>query len=281
MGNPCCGAVLLALAVSLMVGASVGARQSPAPAPSADVRFDAATIRPSPSNSEFGDTAVWQFMPHGDVTFSNAPLRLVIALAYGVELRFQDSLLIGSSDLLKQRFDIRGKAPERAQRAEGQAMLRALLEDRFALRTHVETREIPIYALTRVRPDRLGQGLRPSDIDCSRIDLRTEPQDSTPRRLCLGNRRDSESMRLNESGALSVLIWRVQQHLERPVRNATDLDGLFQWDLTFRVDRNPAADSPFPPLETAIQEQLGLRLVPRTGPWEVRVIDSVRPPTEN
>jgi uncharacterized protein (TIGR03435 family) len=57
-------------------------------------------------------------------------------------------------------------------------MLRALLEDRFALQTHLETRELPIYALTRVRTDRLGPDLRASDIDCATLDRRTEPTDS-------------------------------------------------------------------------------------------------------
>jgi uncharacterized protein (TIGR03435 family) len=73
----------------------------------------------------------------------------------------------------------------------------------------------------------------------------------------------------------------MKQHLDRPLRDATGLDGLYQWDVTFSVNRNPAADPEFPSMETAIQEGLGLRVVPRTGPFEVRVIDSVRPPTEN
>ena len=63
-------------------------------------------------------------------------------------------------------------------------MLRTLLEERFALRTHVETRDIPIYALTRVRPDRLGPDLRPSDVDCATVDRRTEPTGSKLSAFC-------------------------------------------------------------------------------------------------
>ena len=76
-----CGAVVALLLVLAGPGA---AQQPPPPASptSSEPRFEAATIKPSPSNSEYGDTAVWQFVPNGDVMFSNAPLRLIIALAY-------------------------------------------------------------------------------------------------------------------------------------------------------------------------------------------------------
>jgi uncharacterized protein (TIGR03435 family) len=264
-----------------MAVSSILAQQPPAPAQRIP-RFEAATIRPSASDSPQGDMATWQLMPHGDVTFTNSTLRMIIAIAYEVEFAFQNTLILGSSELLKQRFDIRAKAPDASSVREGTAMLRALLEDRFALRTHVETRQIPLFALTRVRAVRLGSGLRSSEVDCTRADVRAQPRDATLTDVCYGSRRDSQRMRLRESGPLSMLIFDLHNgFVDRPIRDETGLDGLFQWDLTFAVDRNPAADSPFPPLESAIQDQLGLRLVPRMGPWDVRVIDSVEPPTEN
>ena len=274
-----CGAIVALLLVLAGPGA---AQQPPPPASptSSEPRFEAATIKPSPSNSEYGDTAVWQFVPNGDVTFSNAPLRLIIALAYQVDIQFQSSLLIGSDDLLRQRFDIRGKAPAQAK-PQGSAMLRTLLEERFALRMHVETRDIPIYALTRVRPDRLGPDLRPSDTDCATVDRLTEPASSKLSGFCFGTRRDAQKMRVAGSGHVSELTRYLKQHLDRPLRDVTDLDGLYQWDVTFSVNRDPAADTEFPSMETAIRERLGLRIVPSTGSLEVRVIDAVRPPTEN
>ena len=271
------------VAFLLVLAGSVSAQQpaAPAPASSAAPRFEAATIKPSPTNSEYGSTAVWQFVPNGDVTFSNAPLRLIVALAYQVDPQDQNALLVGSDDLLRQRFDIRGKAPSQTERPQGPAMLRALLEDRFALRTHLETRDIPIYALTRVRADRLGPDLRPSDIDCTNLDRRTEPTDSKLLASCNGTRRDAVKMRVAGHGNMAELIRYLKQHLDRPLHDATGLEGLHQWDVTFSVNRNPAVDSEFPPMETAIQERHGLRVVPPTGPPEVRVIDSVRTPTEN
>lgn len=270
------------IAALLVLAGSVSAQQSAVPPSSGAPRFEAATIKPSPANSEYGATSVWEFVPNGDVMVRNAPLRLIIALAYQIDTQYQTVLLVGSDDLLGQRFDIQGKAPAQVQRSDGSARLRALLEERFALRTHVETREIPIYALVRSRTDRLGPDLQPSKLDCAAsFDPRTAPQDSPLRTACSATRRDSQKMRVAGSGKLSELVRYLKQFLDRPLRDATGLDGLHQWDVTFSVNRNPAADSEFPPMETAIQERLGLRVVPRTGPADVRAIDSVRAPTEN
>ena len=65
------------------------------------------------------------------------------------------------------------------------------------------------------------------------------------------------------------------------VEDQTGLSGLFEWDMTISVDRNPAADSEFPSLETALADELGLKLEPRRAPREVRIIDNVEAPTEN
>jgi Protein of unknown function (DUF3738) len=59
----------------------------------------------------------------------------------------------------------------------------------------------------------------------------------------------------------------------------TSLDGNFEWHITFTM--NPSADSDASSIYTTFQEQLGLKLEPRTGPVEVRVIDSVEAPTPN
>ena len=61
---------------------------------------------------------------------------------------------------------------------------------------------------------------------------------------------------------------------ERPVIDATGLAGNFQWEVA--IDRqNPVAIFP------AFEDQLGLKLEQRVGPWEVIVIDAIRMPTPN
>jgi uncharacterized protein (TIGR03435 family) len=59
------------------------------------------------------------------------------------------------------------------------------------------------------------------------------------------------------------------------VIDATGLEGNFEWEIAVgsRLD--------VPNIFTAFEDQLGLTLVERTGPWEVIVIDDVRMPTPN
>jgi hypothetical protein len=56
-------------------------------------------------------------------------------------------------------------------------MLQDLLEDRFKLRAHRETRDMPIYTFRLAKGDRkLGEGLKPSSVDCAAIDLTFRPE---------------------------------------------------------------------------------------------------------
>ena len=115
------------IAALLVLAGSVSAQQSAVPRSSGAPRFEAATIKPSPANSEYGATSVWEFVPNGDVMVRNAPLRLIIALAYQIDTQYQTVLLVGSHDLLGQRFDIQGKAPAQVQRSDGSARLRGIV----------------------------------------------------------------------------------------------------------------------------------------------------------
>ena len=68
---------------------------------------------------------------------------------------------------LTTRYEIAGKATTPITDQQRRAMVREVLASRFGLRTHLETRELPVYVLTPDRPDkRLGTGLRPRP-DCA------------------------------------------------------------------------------------------------------------------
>ena len=88
----------------------------------------------------------------------------------------QRTQLVGAPDWTETaRYDIVAKAEATfsARRPGGppgplNLMLQDLLEDRFKLRAHRETRELPIYALMLARSDgKLGEGLRVSTVDCA------------------------------------------------------------------------------------------------------------------
>jgi uncharacterized protein (TIGR03435 family) len=83
--------------------------------------------------------------------------------------------------------------------------------------------------------------------------------------------------------------------LDRPVIDKTDIKGVFAIHLVFSPDdfaapRPPTADDgppavvrtpDAPGIFQAIQEQLGLRLVPSKGPVDVLVIDHIERPSAN
>src|SRR5687768_4495417 len=142
------------------------------------------------------------------------------------------------------------KLPPGRSAVRDDRLLRTLLEERFVLRTHTERRDIPVYALTVARPGRLGRNLRETTTDCSRFDRRNEPADSPLGKACSNSgRRDAQKSQLRESGPIALFMERLanQGVLDRPLEDRTGLTGLFEWDLTFRVDRNPASDSEAPP----------------------------------
>jgi uncharacterized protein (TIGR03435 family) len=108
-----------------------------------------------------------RIMP-GNISVSGMPVRLLMRQAYG---QLQDFQLIGGPSWINSdRFNIEAK-PEGGGPMSPQilqSVLRQILEDRFALKVHNETRELPIYALMLARSDgRLGANLKPSSEECS------------------------------------------------------------------------------------------------------------------
>ena len=104
------------------------------------------------------------------------PVRILIRQAYG---QLQDFQLVGGPDWINSdRFDIEAK-PEGGGPMSPQVLqsvFRQILEDRFALKVHKETRELPIYALVLARSDgRLGPNLKPSSPECSTLHDRARP----------------------------------------------------------------------------------------------------------
>ena len=104
----------------------------------------------------------------GMISANGVPVRLLMRQAFG---QLQDFQLIGGPDWISSdRFDIEAKIEGGAPMTPLvlQSVIRQILEERFALKTHRETRELPIYALMVARSDgRLGPNLKPSSTECS------------------------------------------------------------------------------------------------------------------
>jgi bla regulator protein BlaR1 len=180
-----------------------------------------------------------------------------------------------------------GNASEEMMRGP---MMQALLEDRFKLKTHRETRDIPVYALTAAKGSLKLQPFKEGS--CTPVDLTKPPAPPAPgQTFCdYGVRRgkgsgvtvEAQGRSLDEfSRLLGVAV-------DRPVIDKTGIMGTFDIHLDFAPDQGTpqfpvSTDEPAggPSIFTAIQEQLGLKLEPAKGPGEFLVIDHVERPTEN
>ena len=82
---------------------------------------------------------------------------------------------------------------------------------------------------------------------------------------------------MRAAGPVSRLVLAIQAYLDRPVIDATGLSGNVEWQLTTAMSGVTTGE--YPSIFAAVEEQLGLKLESRTGPFEVLVIDAVEMPT--
>jgi bla regulator protein BlaR1 len=182
-------------------------------------------------------------------------------------------------------------------------MLQALLEDRFKLKVHRETREVPVYALTVAKSGlKLQQWQEGS---CTPIDHMnplpppdfTKPPPPPPPKgtkpYCGGRwGRKGTNVTWDVQGTtLDELSDNLGVRLDRRIIDRTEVTGRFDFHLEFGPDQatprllamsgDPDDPSGGPSIFAAVQQQLGLKLDPAKGPGEVLIIDHVERPTEN
>jgi len=220
------------------------------------------------------------------VTIIGLTVRDLARMAFSTEAALLPSQIAGGPEWLdSMRFDTTAIGGDRLSARSAApallvAMLRALLEDRFKMRMHVEQRRMPIYALVVDRADRrLGPKLQSATDDCTPPGVAGALVAS---RVC-GFRRFGP-MGMSAQGITLELLAGVlasQPDVQRVVRDRTNLTGRFDMDLEFSPMAATAGAESGPGLFTALKEQLGLRLDSQSGPVDVHVIDAVEMPTEN
>jgi uncharacterized protein (TIGR03435 family) len=267
--------------VAMLASATLGLA-----AQSGDPAFEVASVKPNKTGSNRVNVMP---QPGGRFTATNVSVMDLIAIAYGNGVPFPRVNILGApSWVSRDRFDIVAKADGNPTQEEVSRMLRPLLAERFRLVVHSETRERPIYTLTLARRDgTLGSGLRHSTLDCS------GPHDALPGGCAMLAVPGTLKARGTPMAALVRLLmsW-VDDH--RETIDATGLTGTFDMDLTWTPDRPPlvpadaspeltqalrAIDPNGPSLSTALQEQMGLKLVPGKDQTETLVVDRVEQPT--
>ena len=165
-------------------------------------------------------------------------------------------------------------------------MMQTLLEDRFRLKIHRETRQAPVYELTLGKDSAKLKPLQEGSCIPAVIG-RPLPELPAGQHICrnMVNTRGSVSM---EGGTLSMLAALLGMLLDRPVIDKTGITSYFEMNLVYSPDDPAAArpvtadpGAPAPGIFQAIQEQLGLKLVPARGPKDVLVIDHIERPSGN
>jgi uncharacterized protein (TIGR03435 family) len=141
--------------------ASQASGRPPLSTPNSQLAFQAVSVKQNVSGSVFARVDV---RSPGRFTAVNVPAALLVRFAYGLE----DFQVVGGPRWLESdRFDVVASSAGEATVDQKRAMLRQVLQDRFNLSAHTETRPLPIYALMLARNDgRLGPGLRRSVTNC-------------------------------------------------------------------------------------------------------------------
>jgi uncharacterized protein (TIGR03435 family) len=220
--------------------------------------------------------------PDGSVRFTAFRLRTLIAMAYRSEgLQRFDQIIGGPPWIGVDRFDVAGKASDHAETPGASTRmlerLRTVLRDRFRLRVHTDTRNMPVFALVMARGDRKpGPQLREST-DCSAAGTSATRPDPD---LRCGDIRAKGGV-INGRSVPAAQLAGYLSGLPAIDRHVTDRSGLTgRYD--FRLEFSPAFLEPGgagPSLFTALTEQLGLTLQPEMVPLPVLIIDSVEKPT--
>jgi uncharacterized protein (TIGR03435 family) len=300
-------------ALAILLAATAASAQDPAATPGA--AFDVASVKPSNPNPDpanpLSQIALMMPQPGGRFTATNTPLRMLIMAAY--ELKQDAQLAGGPPALLAAKYDITARAAGTATLAmkELPQLLRSLLADRFKLKTHTESRELPLYDLVLARSDgRLGPELRPSKSDCSKADELASDQGAALAKGDLASfvgkpgpcmvTTDPSGGPLNlmmrgDGQEMKQIVEILTQFTGRAVRDKTGLTGRYDYAMKMdlqmvlalaqRMGANiPAAAANIPQsdgssLMTALDEQLGLKLESVRAPVDVVVIDSVEAPT--
>lgn len=272
----------LAIAAALAAGTTM-LLAAQTPDTSARPKFEVATIKRNVTVDSSGRGGIGL---GGSFRLVNVPVRMVIMLAYRTSPQFYNSQLIGGPEWLNEAYDItakvgsdlEGKPMPELYRAQP-LLLQSLLEDRFKLKVHRETRQLPMYSLVLARKDRaLGPQLRPSRLDCS-VDFSKCSVTVAQGQFSSGS-----------TQLVSLVNYLASAVVQRVVVDRTGLDGRFEISLEWTPDRTPLplnGDAPAlpsldkPSIFAALQEQLGLKLEAERGPVEVVVIDHIERPTED
>jgi uncharacterized protein (TIGR03435 family) len=223
------------------------------------------------------------FSIRGPGTFQahDIPMRILIQDAY----RVRDFQVVGAPDWFNEEtYSIDARIPVASNDvATVRLMLQDLLEERFHLRIHRETRQLPTYTLgiakggPKLPPSKCGE---PAPQQKDSVASRALP---TP---CGDLRIHTTGLNTAFGGfgvSISDLVFSIGYVSKRLVTDHTGITQRFDLDIEFARDgvNATADDNPSASLATALKDSLGLKLDYQRGPVEILVIDHAERPSGN
>jgi uncharacterized protein (TIGR03435 family) len=250
---------MMRFVLATVVGAGCALSQPATPT------FEVASIKAVPSSPRggghdalFGDNI--KATP-GSLTMRSVTLKACIQWAYQL-FEYQ---VTGPGAIDGDHYDVMGKAAGPANEPELRAMLQTLLADRFELKFHRQTKEMQAYVLS------VGKG-------GPKVKESTTEGDGDIRP-------DQKTMTVTiQRMPMARIIDPLSRMFQMPVVDATGLKG--RYDLSVNVAKYlPQAGEKTDPvslIQTALQEELGLKLEAKKVPLDLLIVDhAAKAPVEN
>jgi len=229
----------------------------------ADPDWEVVTVKPGdPDGRDSG------FQLHGrNVEIKRKTVKSMLLFGYGVNKKE----IVNAPDWIdSELWDVKGvpDVPGQPSLKQYQSMTRKALAERFGLVTHMEQREMEVYAITLAKG---GPKMTPSAGDPNGL-----PDESD-------NENGGQMTVQMENTSMGELALMLRFMMDRPVVDQTGLTGRYDFKLQWTSDESKApTDGSAPPaIFTAIQEQMGLKLEPVKAQTDVMVIDKVERPGAN
>ncbi|HLY40722.1 MAG TPA: TIGR03435 family protein [Terracidiphilus sp.] len=255
--------ILVSLEFSLLEARPQTENQSPVMKPEA---YEVVSIKPSKP----GSPGVYQILPDGfwdtDTTFDS-----LVYGAYGIVSDIQ--VVAMPSWATTEKFEVQArvdagtadawkKLTDKERQKQERPMLQALLADRCKLKVHFEQKELPVYELVIAKG-----GLKMKE---------AAPGEMATEEIAAGIRLTAHAM------ATESLVYTLSGTDGRLIVDKTGLgEKKFDFELHWRPDDLRMTADAGPSLFTALEEQLGLKLVPSKDPVNVLVIDHMEQPSPN
>lgn len=224
------------------------------------------SLRPGEYDLSFVGTSGKPFKIAGNRVTVRGTLHALIGDAYGIK-NYQVSGLPSWADSLL--FTITAETPGKAEPAQDEVrpMLQALLVDRFQLKFHRETKELPVYHLVQAKKSGL---FKPA-----------APDETFSWNLSQGPGGTMRSKATKES--IGDFVQLVGVSTDKPVMDQTGIKGDIDYDILISLPEGErrSPDDTNRAIVYAVVDQLGLKLQSAKDAIEILVVDRVDKPSEN